>query len=106
MTNSSYHLGARSTLSTPFGDRVYYSLPHLEKEGLVKLDKLPFSIRVLLENALRSVDGYLVEEADVVAVASWTPKAPPKRTFPFMLGRVLMQDLTGIPAEGQPAGAR
>ena len=98
MTNSSYHLGARSTLSTPFGDRVYYSLPHLEKEGLVKLDKLPFSIRVLLENALRSVDGYLVEEADVVAVASWTPKAPPKRTFPFMLGRVLMQDLTGIPA--------
>ena len=98
MTNSSYHLGARSTLSTPFGDRVYYSLPHLEKEGLVKLDKLPFSIRVLLENALRSVDGYLVEEADVVAVASWTPKAPPKRTFPFMLGRVLMRDLTGIPA--------
>ena len=98
MTNSSYHLGARSTLSTPFGDRVYYSLPHLEKEGLVKLDKLPFSIRVLLENALRSVDGYLVEEADVAAVASWTPKAPPERTFPFMLGRVLMQDLTGIPA--------
>ena len=98
MTNSSYHLGARSTLSTPSGDRIYYSLPHLEKEGLVKLDKLPFSIRVLLENALRSVDGYLVEEADVAAVASWKPKAPPERTFPFMLGRVLMQDLTGIPA--------
>lgn len=98
MTSSSYHLGARSTLSTSAGDRVYYSLPHLEKEGLVKLDKLPFSIRVLLENALRSVDGYLVEEADVAAVASWKPKTPPERTFPFMLGRVLMQDLTGIPA--------
>ncbi len=98
MTNSSYHVGSRSILNTPDGDRVYYSLPYLEKEGLVKLDKLPFSIRVLLENALRSVDGYLVEEADVVAVASWTPKAPPERTFPFMLGRVLMQDLTGIPA--------
>ena len=98
MTNSSYHVGSRSILNTPDGDRVYYSLPYLEKEGLVKLDKLPFSIRVLLENALRSVDGYLVEEADVVAVASWTPKAPPERTFPFMLGRVLMQDLTGSPA--------
>ena len=98
MTNSSYHLGARSILNTPDGDRVYYSLPHLEQQGLVKLDKLPFSIRILLENALRSVDGYLVEEADVVAVARWTPKAPPERTFPFMLGRVLMQDLTGIPA--------
>jgi aconitate hydratase len=98
MTSSSYHLGARSILSTPAGDRVYYSLPYLEQQGLVKLDKLPFSIRVLLENALRSVDGYLVEEADVAAVASWTPKAPPERTFPFMLGRVLMQDLTGIPA--------
>ncbi|MEE2656080.1 MAG: aconitate hydratase AcnA [Chloroflexota bacterium] len=98
MTTSPYHLGARSILNTPVGDRVYYSLPHLEIEGLTKLDRLPFSIRVLLENALRSVDGYLVEEEDVAAVASWKPKTPPERTFPFMLGRVLMQDLTGIPA--------
>lgn len=98
MSTSPYHLGARSILNTPVGDRVYYSLPYLDSEGLTNLDRLPFSIRVLLENALRSVDGYLVEEADVAAVASWKPKTPPERTFPFMLGRVLMQDLTGIPA--------
>ncbi len=98
MTSQSYHAGARATLSTPQGDRVYYSLPYLEQQGLTNLDRLPYTIRILLENALRSVDGYLVEEEDVAAVASWRPDAPPERTFPFMLARVLMQDLTGIPA--------
>ena len=98
MTSQSFHLDARSTLSTPQGDRVYYSLPYLEKEGLTNLDRLPYTIRILLENALRSVDGYLVEEADIAAVASWRPNQQPDRTFPFMLARVLMQDLTGIPA--------
>ena len=98
MTNQTRHLGARSTLRTSEGDRVYYSLPYLEKEGLVTLDRLPYTIRVLLENALRNVDGYLVEEDDVEAMASWRPHRQPDRTFPFMLARVLMQDLTGIPA--------
>ena len=98
MTSQSHHLGARATLSTPHGDRVYYSLPYLEREGVADLDRLPYTIRILLENALRSVDGYLVEEDDVAAVASWRPDRQPDRTFPFMLARVLMQDLTGIPA--------
>ena len=98
MTSQTYHAGARATLSTPLGDRVYYSLPYLEREGLTNLDRLPYTIRILLENALRSVDGYLVEEEDIAAVASWRPDKPPERTFPFMLARVLMQDLTGIPA--------
>ena len=98
MTNQTYHSGARATLSTPQGDRAYYSLPYLEKEGLTNLDRLPYTIRILLENGLRSMDGYLVEEEDIAAVASWRPERPPERTFPFMLARVLMQDLTGIPA--------
>jgi aconitate hydratase len=53
---------------------------------------------VLLENALRNLDGYLVTEDDVMAVANWDPKSPSPREFPFMPARVLMQDLTGVPA--------
>jgi aconitate hydratase len=70
----------------------------LEEEGLVQLSRLPFSIRVLLENALRNQDGYLVTEDDVMAAANWDPKSPSPREFPFMPARVLMQDLTGVPA--------
>jgi aconitate hydratase len=98
MTSQAYHDAARATLRTPTGNLVYYRLPHLEEAGLVRLSRLPFSIRVLLENVLRNVDGYAVTEEDVRTVASWDPKSPPSREFPFMPSRVLMQDFTGIPA--------
>ena len=52
----------------------------------------------MLENALRNLDGYLVTEEDVMAVASWDPKSQSSREFPFMPSRVLMQDFTGVPA--------
>jgi len=87
-----------STLQTSQGDLGYYRLGALEEEGLVRLSRLPFSIRVLLENALRNLDGYLVTEADVMSVANWEPNSKSSREFPFMPARVLMQDLTGIPA--------
>ncbi|MSQ33277.1 MAG: aconitate hydratase AcnA [Dehalococcoidia bacterium] len=90
--------GARATLRTSGGDLVYFRLGYLEERGLVHLPRLPYSIRVLLENALRSVDGYLVTDDDVLAVANWDPKAPSSREFPFMPARVLMQDFTGVPA--------
>ena len=97
MSTASIHSGSRSVLQTAKGPVAYYSLEHLEKAGLVKLDLLPFSIRVLLENMLRKVDGFLVREEDVLTVAQWDPKSPPHREIPFMPARVLLQDFTGVP---------
>ncbi|MFH1559853.1 MAG: aconitate hydratase AcnA [Chloroflexota bacterium] len=98
MSQQNLQQRSRTTLQTSRGEMVYYRLATLEEEGLIHLSRLPFSIRVLLENALRNLDGYLVTEDDVMAVVNWDPKAPSPREFPFMPARVLMQDLTGIPA--------
>ncbi|MBI2164940.1 MAG: aconitate hydratase AcnA [Chloroflexi bacterium] len=98
MANRSLKETAKATLHTSRGIYTYYGLPSLEQAGLVRLSSLPFSIRVLLENGLRNVDGYLVKEEEVLAVARWDPKAPPSGEFPFMPARVLMQDFTGVPA--------
>ncbi|MBI4497328.1 MAG: aconitate hydratase AcnA [Chloroflexi bacterium] len=97
MSNSDLHAAARSVLQTAQGPVTYYDLHVVERAGLAKLDRLPFSIRVLLENMLRKVDGYLVREEDVATVAGWNPTNPPRREVPFMPARVLLQDLTGVP---------
>jgi len=89
---------ALSILQTSQGELHYYDITTLEREGLVKLSGLPFSIRVLLENALRNMDGYLVTEDNVNAVANWDPHSQSAAEFPFMPSRVLMQDFTGVPA--------
>jgi aconitate hydratase len=98
MTTQSHHDAARSTLHTAEGDLIYYRLGHLEEAGLVQLARLPFSIRILLENMLRNVNGETVFDEDVLTVAGWNPTSPPTKEFPFMPGRVLMQDFTGVPA--------
>src|SRR5262245_12497181 len=69
----------------------------LEKSGL-KPGRLPFSLRVLLENLLRQEDGKQVKEADIRALAGWDPKALPASEIAFMPARVLMQDFPGVPA--------
>ncbi|MBI4200574.1 MAG: aconitate hydratase AcnA [Chloroflexi bacterium] len=86
------------TLATPQGPIAYYPLARLEKMGMADLDRLPFSIRVLLENVLRNHDGRLVTEEDVRTVGRWSPQAPPQREVPFLPARVLLQDFTGVPA--------
>ncbi|MBI4299000.1 MAG: aconitate hydratase AcnA [Chloroflexi bacterium] len=98
MTNKTNPFGARGLLQTARGPLSYYDLTRLEKDGLVKQASLPFSIRILLESVLRNIDGYLVREEDVHTVARWNPTTPPRREIPFMPGRVLMQDFTGVPA--------
>ena len=98
MSNQDMKQSTRSTLQTSQGDLIYYSLSRLDETGVINLSRLPFTIRVLLENALRNQDGYLVTEEDVMAVAKWDPKSPSTREFPFMPSRVLMQDFTGVPA--------
>ncbi len=91
--------GARGTLETNQGGVTIFRLPVLEKAGLApRLDRLPFSIKILLEGVLRSVDGELVTETDVRNLARWQASAPPEAEVPFMPARVLLQDLTGVPA--------
>ncbi|UCF67870.1 MAG: aconitate hydratase AcnA [Acidobacteriota bacterium] len=90
--------GAKSRLDTRAGAVHYFSLRSLEKAGLGAVSRLPFSIRVLLEALVRNVDGRLVKEDDVSALASWDPSGASKHELPFMPARVLMQDFTGVPA--------
>jgi aconitate hydratase len=94
--SDSFH--ARSRLSV--GDRTldYFGLPALAKAQGVNLDRLPFSIRILLENLLRNEDGRLVRGEDVAALAGWSAAAAVVGEVPYMPARVLLQDFTGVPA--------
>jgi len=91
--------GARDTFDTGSGSAYLYRLEKLERDGLVpSLDRLPFSIKVLLEGALRGVDGVAIREEDVEALARYDPAGPAQVEVPFAPGRVLLQDFTGVPA--------
>ncbi len=89
--------GALTDLSLSEGPTSFYRLPRLEEEGIVNLDRLPFSIRILLENTLRNAGKGFVGEDDVRAVAAWSPTNA-GTSFPFMPSRVVLQDFTGVPA--------
>jgi aconitate hydratase len=90
-------LGARESLELADGSKaLYYRLGKLEELGYCKLEKLPFSIRVLLEAALRKHDGFLVTDEDVKTIASWSPTMEAVE-IPFMPARVILQDFTGVP---------
>ena len=75
----------------------YYDLAALEHAGLCNISTLPFSIRVLLENALRNAHIGPATEDDVRLVAGWSPEQAPPKEFPYMPGRVTLQDFTGVP---------
>ncbi len=74
-----------------------HRLEFLEKQSVADLAKLPFSLRILLENLLRCEDGRFVHAEDIRALANWRPGAPEKE-IAFMPARVLLQDFTGVPA--------
>ena len=76
----------------------YYSLPVAEKNGLKGISRLPFSMKVLLENLLRNEDGRTVTKEDIKAVAEWLKTKSSQHEFAFRPARVLMQDFTGVPA--------
>ncbi|HEX9105779.1 MAG TPA: aconitase family protein, partial [Longimicrobiales bacterium] len=75
----------------------YHALAALERQGLGPLGRLPVSIRIVLESLVRNCDGHRVREEDVRALAAWQPTAPRTREVPFVVGRVLLQDFTGVP---------
>src|SRR5580692_8722729 len=89
--------GSQSTLKV--GNKTYeiFRLKALEAKGL-SLGRLPYSLRVLLENLLRQEDGKSVTANDIEFLAKWQAKAEPAREIAFMPARVLMQDFTGVPA--------
>src|SRR6201990_429316 len=76
----------------------YYSLPVAEKNGLKGISRLPFSMKVLLENLLRNEDGRSVTKEDIQAVCKWLKTKSSDREIAFRPARVLMQDFTGVPA--------
>jgi aconitate hydratase len=88
---------SRFTLTS--GNRTYaiYRLPALAERGF-NLGRLPFSLKILLENLLRREDGVNVTAADIEFLANWDAKAEPSREIAYMPARVLMQDFTGVPA--------
>src|SRR4249920_3525773 len=76
----------------------YFSLPVAEKSGLKGISRLPFSLKVLLENLLRNEDDRTVTKQDIQAVAQWLKNRTSEREIAFRPARVLMQDFTGVPA--------
>jgi len=90
--------GTRTTLKV--GNQSYdiYRLDRLEKAGFKNISRFPVSLKVLLENLLRYEDNHHVNKADIEALANWNPKAKQDKEIAFMPARVLMQDLTGVPA--------
>ncbi len=90
--------GARDHFETGAGPASLFRLTRLEAQGLTRLADLPFSIRLLLESALRNCDGFAVREEDVLKLAGWSATAPAQVEIPFNPTRVLLQDFTGVPA--------
>ncbi len=98
MTTSLNSFKSRRTLSAGGKTYVYFSLPAAEKNGLKGISRLPYSMKVLLENLLRHEDGKTVTADDIRAVAAWLTDRRSDREIAFRPARVLMQDLTGVPA--------
>ena len=86
----------KKLLTTKNGTFTYYSLPELQKKGY-NIEKLPFSIRILLENAVRNFDDFSVTKENIETILQWKPAVSDK-DIPFKPARVLMQDFTGVPA--------
>ena len=80
------------------GKSALYSLEKLQKDGIGPVDSLPFSIRILLEQALRNVDDFQVRPEDVTALANWNANKKSSKEIPFKPTRVILQDFTGVPA--------
>src|SRR6059058_4245178 len=100
--------GARVTLEGVQGSVTYYHLGALAQHGVQGLERLPFTVKIILENALRYAGGELVTEENVLSLARWTPgqAAQSESEYPFMPARVLLQDFTGVPAVADLAAMR
>ncbi|MSO91829.1 MAG: aconitate hydratase AcnA [Rhodospirillales bacterium] len=99
-------LKCRRTLTVGGKKYDYFSLPAAEKAGLGDISRLPYSLKVLLENLLRREDGRTVKVEDIKAVAAWLTNRKSDREIAYLPARVLMQDFTGVPAVADLAAMR
>jgi aconitate hydratase len=98
--------GARGTFYTGSGEAVIYRLSALSRAGIGDIDRLPFSIKILLENALRNLDGFEVSADDVRNIAQWSPDSKSSVEIPYKPARVILQDFTGVPCAVDLAALR
>ena len=90
------HFGSKASLDTKSGTYEIFKLAALKSEG--SIERLPFSIRILLENCLRNLDDYIVKAEDVQKLAKWNAQNVGQTEIPFKPSRVILQDFTGVPA--------
>src|SRR5438034_9852031 len=90
--------GTRTALAAGGRTAQIFSLPALEKAGYPEIARLPYSMKILLENLLRHEDGRFVKGADVETLARWDLKSGAQKEISFTPARVLLQDFTGVPA--------
>jgi aconitate hydratase len=98
--------GTRQTLKVDGREYDIFALDALEQKGVGAIARLPFSLKVLLENLLRQEDGRFVKTAEIEALASWKPGTTARTEIAFMPARVLLQDFTGVPAVADLAAMR
>ena len=97
MSNTKNLFGAEGKLSSKAGDLTIYRLSALEKAGIGNISQLPYSIKVVLESALRNLDEFEVSSNDVKRLAGWKPDGADNDEVPFKVARVILQDFTGVP---------
>ena len=88
----------RSELTVGGKKLAYYSIPKFQESSGIDVSRLPYCLKVLLENLLRNEDGKSVSREDIEGLARWEPKAPPETEIAFTPARVVLQDFTGVPA--------
>jgi aconitate hydratase len=98
MANFKNSFGARLILNTTEGPVGYFSLSKLADSGFTGIDRLPFSIKILLENLVRNEDGNIITTIDIENMAGWKADVPVYHEVPFMPARILLQDFTGVPS--------
>ena len=108
MTANKDLFGARTTLQGVSRKITYFHLDALTQRGVKGIDRLPFTVKIILENALRYAGGELVTENDVLSLARWEPGQASKSEaeYPYLPARVLLQDFTGVPAVADLAAMR
>ena len=97
---------AKDVLETNLGRFTIYRLDRLEQQGLTRISRLPFSIRIMLESVLRQCNGKEILPGDVINLAGWIPNPSVRAALPFRPARVIMQDFTGVPAIVELAAMR
>jgi len=100
------HFNVKSTLASGGQEYVYYSLPKLEERGLGEIGRLPYSIKVLLEAAVRQFDGRAITNEHVKQIAGWAAGRDANKEIPFIPARIVLQDFTGVPVVADLAAMR